>query len=238
MQEPVVKTSTGFNSVSSTFPLIFSMASATNPRKGGPCPPDVRTKSRRTRRVSMLARADPPAILPNPYNALVLEANWAGAASTDFVMTVTTISDLILQQLGISLRPSQNLSYRILEVGIWELTGKGLEVAFHDLDARYAVDADYAPLTTKLDTPGRNHWSHLHYRWPLDNRNNALRASGDPANFQILAIKAGLETSGDARVKALVRVSWRTSQTETPGRVLEPTGIQMRAEHLNQDLAA
>lgn len=176
-------------------------------------------RQRATRqRTSQLARADPPAILPEPYSALVVEANWQGSSGQDFIMTLSSLNDLILEQLGISLTTGTNLAFRILEIGVWEVTGKGVEAAFHDLDDKNTVDADYAPLTTKLDTPGRNRWAHVHFRYPPDNRNNALRAVGEPANFQFLSIRPGFESSGDARVKALIRVSWRTSKAANPGR--------------------
>lgn len=179
---------------------------------------------RRGRRTRLLARRDPPPILNNPFTPLDLEFNWSGAPASDFIIRVSDVSQFILDQLGIALQAGQNLAFRILEIGVWELTGKGLEVSFHDLDDRYSVDADYAPIVTKLDTPGRNGWAHVHYRFPIDNRNNTLRAEGDHANFQILAIRPGYESAGDSRVKAYIKVSWRTSKYENPGRRVLPTG--------------
>lgn len=201
-------------------------------------PKVAQTKRRVNRRSSLLARADPPAILPEPFNALVVELNWTGATSSNYVVTLSTLASLILQQLGLTLTSGTNLAFRLLEVGIWELTGKGITVAFHDLDDKVSVDADFAPIVTKLDTPGRNKWAHVHYRWPRDNRNNTLRAVGEPANFEVLSLKPGVETAGDARIKSYIRVSWRTSATESPGRREQPTGafrhaIALRAPFQN-----
>lgn len=189
-----------------------------------------RPRNRRVRRgrKSDFDRADPPAILPNPWNALVVELNWAGASSANYVMTLQGLHDLILAQIGISLTDRTGLAFRIKEVGLWELSGKGLDVSFHDLDDRFSLDADFASLSQKLDTPGRNHFAHIHFRWPVDNRNNVMRADGEPANFEIIAVHAGTETAGDARIKAYIRVCWKTQAFETPGRIakiIHPNGL-------------
>lgn len=181
----------------------------------------VRRRPRRSR-PPLLSLPDPPPYQANPWNTIVLEATFALSSGQLGVMNVTNLVDLLRAQLRVDVFESTWWLFKVHEVGLWEITGQELGVTFCDLDSGYsdAGPQSLSALAEKVDVPARNHWAHLYFRWPRDNRNDVLD-NKNHQNRQILRVKAPLD--GSSSVTVHIRVSWRTSYEEVPGRAKTPS---------------
>lgn len=92
-----------------------------------------------------------------------------------------------------------------------------------DLDTKVtdSSSSSFSALTTKIDNPGRNKWSHLSFRWPKDNRNNVLE-SRDYGPMVIVRFRASNYESATALIRVYLQVKWRTTWETGPGRAVEP----------------
>lgn len=168
-----------------------------------------------------MLRADPPPFIPNPWNSIVLEGTFSLAAGQDGFCNISTVVNLLIAQLRANVDTGTWWLFRISCVGLWEITGQELSVTFCDLDDAYNdAGADtYSALAERIDTPARNRWSHLFYRWPRDNRNNVLD-NKNHSNRTVLRVKGPLD--GSSKVIMHLRIVWRTSYEEVPGRSVDP----------------
>lgn len=193
-------------------------------------PPTRKGRGRRNKKRSgprgimrMFARADPPAIDPNPWNKIILEYNFQLTQGQFGDITITNVSQFLTSQTRIDVLSGSYFLYKIQAIGAWELEGNPFEMSPCDLDTK-SIDSTsqtFSALSTKIDNPGRNKWSHLSFRWPKDNRNNVLE-SKDYGNMVLVRFRASNYESSVALVRAYLHIKWRTSWEENPGRSIQP----------------
>lgn len=173
--------------------------------------------------------ADPPSFNPNPWNKMTLEFNFQGLTPTNHgTLTVGNTIATIRSQASINVLENTWWLVKFHAMAAWEIEGNALEVTINDLDNLRndsGTNEDYTALRTLSDTPGRNKWAHVAMTWPRDLRNNVYTDNQDGPK-QILFIKSN-NSEGTSVVRLYLRIMWRTTAQNTPGRTLSgPIGNQ------------
>lgn len=171
-------------------------------------------------------RTDPPPYNPQPWNKLTLEFNFTGLTPSNYgIITIANVVNTIRDQSGADVVTGAWWLFRFHGLAAWEMEGNPLEVVINDLDrlsSQTASDEDFQALRTLSDLPARNHWAHVCFVWPRDNRNNTY-SNKDAATLNIATIKANND-EGTSKVRVYLKILWRTSNVNTPGRSVTFTG--------------
>lgn len=171
-------------------------------------------------------RTDPPPYNPQPWNKLTLEFNFTGLTPSNYgIITIANVVNTIRDQSGADVVTGAWWLFRFHGLAAWEMEGNPLEVVINDLDrlsTQTASDEDFQALRTLSDLPARNHWAHVCFVWPRDNRNNTY-SNKDAATLNIATIKANND-EGTSKVRVYLKILWRTSNVNTPGRSVTFTG--------------
>lgn len=187
------------------------------PRRGG-------YRNQRGRRVlpQRWNSADPPSFNPNPWNRITLELNYQGLTPTNHgELKVSDVVATIRSQTSINVMENIWWLLKFHAVAAWEIEGNAIEVTINDLDnlrTDSGTNQDFTSLRTLSDTPARNHWAHVSMVWPRDLRNNVYTDQQDGPK-QILFVKSN-NTEGTSVVRMYLRIMWRTTAVNTPGRTL------------------
>lgn len=141
---------------------------------------------------------DPPQIEPLPWIPVTI----AGEAeiTTDGMHTVTTTQILALAEEQLGLVVTQNLHWnlRLLAVGVWNMSGGKVLVSFADLSEK-GLSTGNKSIRTLSDSPARNHWAHVEYTYPQQQRTFVQSEADDS---QLLSITA----NGDGPQKILMHM--------------------------------
>lgn len=165
-------------------------------------------------------KADPPRFCPNPWNNLILELNFTGLTPANFgVIKVSDVVNTIIDQTGINVVTGAWWCLRFCALAAWEMEGNGIEVIINDLDRLGSVaeaDEDINVLRSLSDLPARNAWAHVSFLWPRDNRNDTI-VNKNQGTLVVAVIKSNND-EGTSKVRVYLRILWRTSTINTPGR--------------------
>lgn len=171
-------------------------------------------------------RTDPPPFNPQPWNKITLEFNFTGLTPSNYgIITLTNVVNTIRDQTGADVISGAWWLFRFHGLAAWEMEGNPLEVVINDLDrlsAQTASDNDFQALRTLSDLPARNQWAHVTFVWPRDNRNNTF-TNKDAGLLNIATIKANND-EGTSKVRVYLKVLWRSSNVNTPGRAITLSG--------------
>lgn len=147
---------------------------------------------------------DPPAFTQIPWNSITLDDTVTlGAAINSKVYTASTLCNVLKAQTGLS-QPNAQISLRITEVNVWEVSGKPLTLEVIDLTVGFG-SVDY--LVQLEDVAGRNQWARVGYRYPESQ--NKVILSGDDSE-SIIQVNTGLAASLVSRFKIMWKVRINT----------------------------
>jgi len=132
-------------------------------------------------------RADPTSITQIPWWPLTIETTVSIPGSLVVYNMDALMSDFA-KQTSISLN-SQDMaaSLRIISVTAWETTGKKLGLYPYDW-TKEGGETDI--LVNLQDTPARNAWARLGYKWPASYSTQVLNTGGEGHNTNIFAFDA------------------------------------------------
>lgn len=154
-------------------------------------------------------RPDPPSVTQKPWNSIVLEDNNMVDHDTLIVYRYTALIDFLTTQTNIATTAPDIFEFRISRVDLWNLSGGTIAGSFGDL-LNLTTDS---PIANLQDSPGRNHWSHVHYVWPRSHQNQVLNGSPSAVYF---SVRTGVSDTEPQDVRCHVHVLWRASGLAEP----------------------
>jgi len=157
-------------------------------------------KSKLNGRVMKNPSWDPPSLVENPWNTIVIPYESNGSAA----LTTANIREDILGILGMSLNTNVYFDLRVLSARIWETTGNyGIVAEFNNFQVGITA-ALYSPLATVNDNPAKNHWAVVGYEWPSSIQTYVVNSASD---VEVLNVSSEEE----AQILMHVRVLWKTN---------------------------
>lgn len=176
---------------------------------------------------SLSLPADPPRFTQMPWNNIVLSDN------VKFNQTVNTknytasdIAGIFTAQTG-DANKKDKLSFRLMRVEVWELSGKKVTLECYDLTIGLGANDFLAQLE---DIPGRNHWARVGFQYPLSQ--SLVVFSGNDTET-LVTVTADVGSTLCVRFKVLWK--WRYS-TLPNRRQTEIQDLKRRIEALELGL--
>jgi len=176
---------------------------------------------------------DPPTIVQQPYNNLVvtsiidIPAPTAPATKTVVNVTIKEIGDALWAQLGATQNPS--LSFKILRAALWLTNGSYFGVTFLDLQRSIQNSQRECSLE---DSAAKNHFARVGVRWSAADSSVPYATNGDTSAAKTVM---SIQSPTAATVLLHVQTLWRGTLLSDPGvpAVLRP--LNCFSYSLNQD---
>jgi len=131
--------------------------------------------------------ADPTAIVGIPWWQLVIKTTVKVGGSVVVYDNEALVSDF-QKQTGMDISIATNeVCFRITSVSIWETTGKSVGLYPYDWNA---TGGKTDVLANLVDTPGRNQWARIGYKWPASFQTQVLDTSGGEHPTNLFAFDA------------------------------------------------
>lgn len=188
--------------------------------------PNKRRKSRRPPQrtgVRSWRQADPPSLTLNPWNYCVVRNEQVTDETAVTYFTMDALSTLLEDQLKLKPDNTYNMTFRLRKIGVWAIGDTGaLTLNCMDLDAPNDIDTENPQrhvIATRTDSPGKNHWAHVHFVWPRDNRNN-VNSSADGKR-----VAFAITTEAKTKIVVYFALQWRVGVDERPQ---PPSGSKVR----------
>lgn len=175
--------------------------------------------------IKLRLNPDPPSFVQIPWNSCTVnDSPTLNSTSNSKVYKAVDICNIFKAQTGCSQANGQ-LSFRIMEVDVWEVSGKTLTLEVYDFTIGLGAN-DY--LVQFEDVPGRNQWARTGYILPESQ--NKVVFSGDDTE-SLVTVTTGLAASLIVRFKLL----WKFRFGTLPN--LERASIETRVSHLESLLS-
>lgn len=156
---------------------------------------------------SLTLPADPPKFTQIPWNTIILnDEPTLGKDKNQRVYSASTIFDIFKAQTG--LQPSGDISFRLIRVSTWNLSGNPINLEVLDLTIGFG-SADY--LVQLEDTPGRNRWARIGYELPESQRLVSFNSKDTEPCFSVGC------TAGD-KIQVRIKVLWKSRVNTIPNR--------------------
>lgn len=163
---------------------------------------------------------DPPAVTFRRWNHQILETSIT--VSDGSLPRVITPEGITAQLRGDGvISTNDSIQLRFFDISFWNITGTPTVAAISDLRD---VDAGRTPaaLTNRLDFAGRNHWSHVHFRWPRPMTTIPIDGS---SKFNIAVYSSGV--TGETTFVFRVRLMWRQDEVVALSALLSRVNLTL-----------
>lgn len=170
---------------------------------------------------------DPPSFTQIPWHPIVLSDNITFIVTANTKnYTASSISNIFKAQTGCK-QPNDELSFRLLRVSVWELSGKKVTLEVLDLTVGLGANDFLAQLE---DIPGRNQWARVGYSYPAS-QNLVIFSGNDTETLVTVTADNG------STICVRFHVLWRFRFGTLPNRTISlPTSVQQRLSMLEQQL--
>lgn len=149
---------------------------------------------------------DPPRIIPIPWNTLTLDTQYTFSSSVNTeVIKFSDLYTIFAAQFGIAVDLSTQISFRMIGLQAWEVSGASIVMNVQDLFSKTSY------IQQVEDDPGRNRWATVGYRYP-DAMSRVVGAGN--ANDTVCTL-SGVETG---IVKFRAHILWRFRYSNLPTR--------------------
>lgn len=167
---------------------------------------------------------DPPSFTQIPWHPIVLSDNVSFIATVNTKnYTATSIANIFKAQTGCK-QPNEELSFRLVRVSVWELSGKKITLEVLDLTIGLGANDFLAQLE---DIPGRNQWARVGYLYPTS-QNLVIFSGNDTETLVTVTADNG------STICVRFHVLWRFRFGTLPNRTTPIPSVQQRLSVLEQ----
>lgn len=147
---------------------------------------------------------DPPSVVENRWNSIVLVLEGHGTGSVPVSELITDIQDVY----GFTLKTNVYMLLRVQRAYVWETTGEsGLNVEFNDLSYPFTDNMPFRPLVTVSDEPAKNHYACVGYEWPAAQQQVVYNSQGQ-LSAELINVTA---TSTSPELLIHIHLLWKTN---------------------------
>lgn len=151
---------------------------------------------------------DPPSFTQIPWHPIVLSDNVSLLATVNTKSyTATSLANIFKAQTGCT-QANDKLSFRLMQVSVWELTGKKVTLEILDLTIGLGANDFLAQIE---DVPGRNQWARAGYKYPVSQ--NLVAFSGNDTETIVV-----ITADNGSTICVRFHVLWRFRYGTIPNR--------------------
>lgn len=171
---------------------------------------------------------DPPSFAQIPWHPITLSDNVTlTALQNSKNYTATSLGNIFKAQTG-STQANETLSFRLMQVSVWELSGKKITLGVYDLTIGLGAN-DY--LAQLEDVPGRNQWARVGFKYPVSQ--NLVVFSGNDLETLVT-----ITADNSSLLCVRFHVLWRFRYGTLPNRQRSEASLHTRLLHLEQRMSS